>query len=100
MINQSGLLQASNLQTASSLQSSALQQQPQQTPVNSNQTTAIATPYGLSQHLLHSSQTATNGSTQTNSVTSLIPTSQIQQNSQGPLIFPILQNLNEDVSLN
>jgi len=96
LINQSGLLQASNLQT-SSLQSSLSQQ----TPVTSQQqqgaanTNAIAS-YGINpQSLVHSSPTSAGQASVQNSI---ISNSQIHANSHGQLMFPILQNLNEDVS--
>lgn len=93
ILNQSGLLQASNIQQPS-LQSSL----PQQNLVNnSTPTTTQLTSYGLNQHLVNSSSTApASGVTTQASTNQIIPSSQIATNSQGQMMLPILQNLNED----
>ncbi len=97
IINQSGLLQPTNIQ-ANGLQA-ALTQQQQNSVSNQAATAALtSTPYGLNQHLVNSSP-ATNSSTglANGQANPSLLSSQI--NSQaGQMMFPIIQNLNEEVS--
>jgi len=85
LINQSNLLQASNLQSAS----------PSVQQINSvgnqhNAAAALAAAYGLNQHLVQSNNSSVNQPSLSNGAN---PSG---AHPQGQLIFPFLQNLNED----
>lgn len=91
LINQSGLLQPTSIQ-ANGLPTTLSQQQQQSATSQANTAASLAS-YGLNQHLVNSSS-ATNSSTgqvagQTNP--------SILSSQTGQMMFPIIQNLNEEV---
>ncbi len=100
MLNQTNILQASNLQAASNLASTLQQQQQQNSQlINQHNANTIAAAYGINQHLVTTANGATTGQTPAAlTATSTNSNGVAQTHPQGQLIFPILQNLNEDVS--